>query len=355
MLERSGVHTPQAIRAQFLFEREIMLKMFLGAAGTSAIVLVVLNSWFPSAFQKAREARGWGDKGLVTSIVGGMMQGAGMALSGACPGMVLAQLGSGIPTALATLLGGVAGAALYSVMHPWLEEHQVRDFHTTFAPKFASMHVNEFFKLSFPLAALTFSATCLAVAVAVESAQPWKSDLVGLHGASPLPLNPIVAGGVVGLLQLPAFLLLDTFLGASTAYSVVSGQWIRLLDADSHGKFMYAKSMLTTKGAWQVYYAIGTVAGAWLSSGLSVSDEIKFFSETSTPHGVMAPYAFAGGVLMVFGARFAGGCTSGHGISGLGLFNVNGWIVVPFMFASGTATALLMTHAVGHDAFLLTV
>ena len=38
--------------------------------------------------------------------------------------------------------------------------------------------------------------------------------------------------------------------------------------------------------------------------------------------------AFGGGMLMAFGARLAGGCTSGHGISGTLQLNVASWISV---------------------------
>lgn len=39
--------------------------------------------------------------------------------------------------------------------------------------------------------------------------------------------------------------------------------------------------------------------------------------------------------LMAFGARFAGGCTSGHGISGALQLNVGSWIAVVCFFIGG--------------------
>ena len=50
--------------------------------------------------------------------------------------------------------------------------------------------------------------------------------------------------------------------------------------------------------------------------------------------GVPAPAAFAGGFLMLFGARLAGGCTSGHGISGMPLLNVLSVVAVVAMFST---------------------
>jgi uncharacterized membrane protein YedE/YeeE len=52
--------------------------------------------------------------------------------------------------------------------------------------------------------------------------------------------------------------------------------------------------------------------------------------------------AFIGGALAMCGARMAGGCTSGNGISqGLQLAVV-GWTFLAVMFASGLLTAFVL-------------
>lgn len=52
--------------------------------------------------------------------------------------------------------------------------------------------------------------------------------------------------------------------------------------------------------------------------------------------------AFAGGFLILFGARLAGGCTSGHIISGITQMAVSGLLFGGAVFAAGIATAKLM-------------
>jgi uncharacterized membrane protein YedE/YeeE len=52
--------------------------------------------------------------------------------------------------------------------------------------------------------------------------------------------------------------------------------------------------------------------------------------------------AFLGGAVMAFGARLAGGCTSGHGISGTMQLSVGSWIALMCFFIGGTVTAHLM-------------
>jgi len=49
-----------------------------------------------------------------------------------------------------------------------------------------------------------------------------------------------------------------------------------------------------------------------------------------------------GGVLVMNGARLAGGCTSGHGISGSLQLAVGSWTFFLVMFAAGTVTALAL-------------
>ena len=52
---------------------------------------------------------------------------------------------------------------------------------------------------------------------------------------------------------------------------------------------------------FQVIYVLSAMLGALLSSLTS--------NTTATTKGVPVPYAFFGGFFMLFGARFASGCT----------------------------------------------
>jgi hypothetical protein len=54
--------------------------------------------------------------------------------------------------------------------------------------------------------------------------------------------------------------------------------------------------------------------------------------------------AFVGGGVMAFGARMAGGCTSGHGISGALQLSVGSWIALMGFFVGGVITAMLMFY-----------
>jgi uncharacterized membrane protein YedE/YeeE len=49
---------------------------------------------------------------------------------------------------------------------------------------------------------------------------------------------------------------------------------------------------------------------------------------------------------MLFGARIAGGCTSGHGISGMAQLSAGSTLAVAAMFAGGILTAMLLLRRV---------
>ena len=50
--------------------------------------------------------------------------GAGMCISGACPGMVWVQIGSGVENSFITLAGCFVGALVYGLMHPFIFENK---------------------------------------------------------------------------------------------------------------------------------------------------------------------------------------------------------------------------------------
>lgn len=54
------------------------------------------------------------------TIIGGILFGLGWAITGACPGPIYAQIGSGEVLALLTFVGAILGAYLYAYLRPRL-------------------------------------------------------------------------------------------------------------------------------------------------------------------------------------------------------------------------------------------
>jgi hypothetical protein len=115
----------------------------------------------------------------------------------------------------------------------------------------------------------------------------------------------------VGLLQFPAFVMFKSFLGTSTAYSVLTAQYMHLASEGHRKAFTYVDAFLKLKAWWQIPHVLGAMGGGYFSS-----------NAITTPHvarSVGPLCGFIGGFVVVYGARYSGGCATGHGISGLAL------------------------------------
>lgn len=157
--------------------------------------------------------------------------------------------------------------------------------------------------------------------------------------------SPYLAGAAIGLLQIPAFLLLGTALGASSSYVSVAAALAETFDPGIRG-IRYAVAHLEgAKAWWQVALVAGIAFGALLSASLSGARRRGVAPVWRRVAGVgpaaRFAMAFAGGFVMLLGARIADGCTSGHGLSGLAQLALGSFIAVGAMFAGGIATAML--------------
>jgi hypothetical protein len=159
--------------------------------------------------------------------------------------------------------------------------------------------------------------------------------------------SPYVAGAIIGLLQIPTFLLMDTALGASSSYVTVAAHLASLVDSRV-GEIKYlASHMWGAKNWWQVAVVGGIAVGAYLSARLSgvrrkAISPVWARAMGTTTLAARAPIAFLAGFIMLCGARIAGGCTSGHGISGMAQLSAGSTLAVAAMFAGGILTAILL-------------
>jgi uncharacterized membrane protein YedE/YeeE len=162
--------------------------------------------------------------------------------------------------------------------------------------------------------------------------------------------SPYVAGAIIGLLQIPTFLLMDTALGASSSFVTVGAHIASLFDSGVADIKYLASHLWGAKNWWQVAVVVGIAIGAFVSMRLSGARRRTIspvWARTMgvTTLGARAPLAFLAGFIMLFGARIAGGCTSGHGISGIAQLSVGSTLAVVGMFAGGILTAMLFRRA----------
>jgi uncharacterized membrane protein YedE/YeeE len=103
---------------------------------------------------------------------------------------------------------------------------------------------------------------------------------------------------------------------------------------------------------WQVMLVIGVIIGAFISAKLGGTFSAEWvpatWSQTFGDSTVLRlAVALGGGVLMGLGSRWAGGCTSGHGISGSLQLAVSGWLAAMGFFAGGIAMAMIIYKLIG--------
>ncbi len=164
--------------------------------------------------------------------------------------------------------------------------------------------------------------------------------------------SPYLAGVIIGLLQIPAFLIIETSLGASSSYVTIGGLFASWIDPSVLQIDYIARHVaLTGKNWWQVALVAGIAIGAFVSVALSGARRRAISPIWARALGTACPVrrsfvAFVGGFVMLFGARLADGCTSGHGLSGMAQLAVGSTVAVAAMFAGGIATAMLLLRRI---------
>jgi uncharacterized membrane protein YedE/YeeE len=98
---------------------------------------------------------------------------------------------------------------------------------------------------------------------------------------------------------------------------------------------------------WEWMLVLGIVIGSFVSAQLSGEFYLHWVPGAWAVAFGYEPWlrvivALVGGILMGFGARWAGGCTSGHGISGTLQLSVSSWLAAFCFFIGGIATAKLI-------------
>ncbi|GAB2179916.1 YeeE/YedE family protein [Denitratisoma sp. agr-D3] len=139
----------------------------------------------------------------------------------------------------------------------------------------------------------------------------------------PLGLSQYLIGGLlIGLGVALLYLTTGRTGGLSTGFSTV---WSWLLPS----RFFRQTAFLQSRH-WRLIYALGVVAGGALYAHLGLP-----LTPTELPQWKL----IVGGLLIGFGARLGGGCTSGHGICGMASLSLGSLLMVLIFLSTGIATA----------------
>jgi len=163
-----------------------------------------------------------------------------------------------------------------------------------------------------------------------------------------------VAGPLIGLF-VPALLI------AGNKVFGISSNLRHLCSAIAPGKVEFFHYDWRKTGLWNLVFLGGVVIGGFLASHTGAAHNIAISAETRVDLSKLGIHDFSGlaphelfnwaalltlrgfvsvvvgGFLVGFGTAYAGGCTSGHAISGLANFELPSLIAVLGFFAGGLA------------------
>jgi uncharacterized membrane protein YedE/YeeE len=145
--------------------------------------------------------------------------------------------------------------------------------------------------------------------------------------------NPYVAGVGLGLTLLLAFVTLGAGLGASGAITRTAASGAHAVapaaveNNEYLGRYFDGGSPMTH---YLVFMAAGVMIGGFLSASAARRARLTVERGPTAPIRLRLVLALAGGLLVGFASRLAGGCTSGQALTGGALLLNGSWA---FMFA----------------------
>lgn len=158
--------------------------------------------------------------------------------------------------------------------------------------------------------------------------------------------SPYLAGGLSGLVIIVSVLSAGQYFGASTSFVRSAGIFGKYFGPERVKQLEYFFRYLPIID-WQFMFVVGIFIGSLIASLWSGSFKwqgipdmwAERFGTNPVRRGIVA---FIGGIIAMYGARLAGGCPSGHGLSGMIQLAVSGLIAMIFFFAGG----IIMTRVI---------
>jgi len=248
--------------------------------------------------------------------IGGIIFGAGMAILGYCPGTLAISLGEGSIDALLGITGALFGGFIYTVLLPSIQNILGPDLGSFSLYTLIGQHHFIFY----------------LVDVLIGVAFIWAAFRLNKLEKAP-DMKWLYAGIGLALLNAVVFLSVGTnrIIGASTAYPYVAD----LFTGTTNNSYF---PKIQGPGQWEVLFLGGAfVSGIVISLFRKEFKIILIHSNWEKYKGNSVAkriiWSFIGGFILIFGARMAGGCTSGHILSGGMQLAVSSLVFAVFVFA----------------------
>ena len=161
--------------------------------------------------------------------------------------------------------------------------------------------------------------------------------------------NPYIVGVGIGLLIILSFLVTGRGLGAVGAFNGILASLVHALAPD----FALSKATLASYVSgvehplrdWVIIEIAGVCIGGLLSGIVSGRFKFEVIRGPGISNLSRLIFAFSGGLLMAFAAKFTRGCTSGLALSGGSVLSPGAWLFMLSVFVGGYSVAWLMKKA----------
>ena len=257
-------------------------------------------------------------------ILGGLIFGSGMAILGYCPGTLAISLGEGSTDALWGIIGGLLGGLVYTILLP-----SINGILGPNLGKISVISISGGANALFYILVFIIGAAFMAASFWLDSKEKIKDKKWLYSGIGLAILNPIV------------FLTATTNrpIGASTTFPYLADLFAGLTQNSYYLK-------IQKPGNWELIFLFGAFLAGLIISLIKkefkitlIHDSWKKYKGESNAQRIL--WSFIGGFILIFGARMAGGCTSGHILSGGMQLAISSLVFAVFVFAGLLITGKL--------------
>jgi uncharacterized membrane protein YedE/YeeE len=256
-------------------------------------------------------------------LIGGLLFGTGMALLGYCPGTLAISFGEGSLDALIGITGGLLGGLFYTMVSPYIQ--------VILGPDLGAISLNSLMGTN----SLFFVVTTIVGAVFSYAA-------FILHKKDKNQDKKWILSGIaLAILNLIVFssFVTNRPIGASTTFPYVADVLCGFTENDYFNK-------IKTPGNWELVFLTGAFLAGIVISLIRKDFKLILIHENWKKHKNNSSvsriiWSFIGGFILLFGARMAGGCTSGHILSGGMQFAFSSLFFAIFVFAGLLITGKL--------------
>eukprot|EP00928_Gymnodinium_smaydae_P095062 TRINITY_DN8109_c0_g1_i1.p1 TRINITY_DN8109_c0_g1~~TRINITY_DN8109_c0_g1_i1.p1 ORF type:complete len:442 (+),score=67.26 TRINITY_DN8109_c0_g1_i1:65-1390(+) len=377
LMVKAMVVYPKVLADQFVFKNFVVLKMFISAVASSMLFQGLLSCAAPALFEASRRHARY-SYGYPRVMCGLALTGMGMAICGSGPTMIAPSMGALVHTSpwlfagamVAVLIFGALDRALEGTGFKMVASPRVRirsdseaaaveagqaegtqqgasepgsavllEPHTVekLIGKLLSKNVS-YSAVAIPLGLMMLMA-CVALELIVSFTDDvrfcgeYQPDMQSFSACPAWP--PTLLGLSIGLAQIPVRLMHGDGMGGS-------GTFMTLASTVTFDRLFSGASLQASYrngfSSWQlVYNFVCIIAGAFLAALIPISNE-GIRGNHLLQDGFSPLQMFTGMFIAVGGALFAGGCTCGHGVSGVSELAVESWFGAAAIFGAAIAT-----------------